>query len=253
MKKNCKKLSAILLFSIIGIFLTGCKKDKKIKEPTFTCVNCKSKPDAKAEYNTSNKGIYKGVVVGSTGTIVIDIMNSGTVMKAVMVLDGVTVNFSSAGIWISGQPLVADFTGTVNSTTYSFRFSVDATGGNASTSSLTIPGHPVISFQLIKETSENLIRCYEDSTEGKKNSGAVQAGSLNVVISTKTGAWTALTKDKLNTQGGINFVAGRIIGNVLICDCGSDTQVTGTMTDDEIKGTYRGSDNSGTWSARRTL
>jgi len=253
MKKNYKKLPAILFLLIMGISFAGCKKDKKVDEPTFVCENCKMVPDARAEYNASSKGVYKGIVVGSTGTIVIDIMNSGTMMKATMVLDGVTVNFSCAGVWVSGQPIVADFTGTINSVIYSFRFRVDATGGNAATSSLTIPGHPVVSFQLIKETSDNLVKCYEGATEGRKNSGAAQAGSLNVVISTKTNTWTALSKDKLNTQGGVNFVAGRITGNVLTCDCGPDTQVTGTMTEDEIKGTYKGSDNSGTWSARRTL
>jgi hypothetical protein len=253
MKKSYRNTSVLLMLLIAATGFTSCKKDKKTEEPGFTCSSCKGVPDAKAEYNSNSKGVYKGIVVGSTGTIVIDIMNSGTVMKATMVLDGLTVNFTSASAWVSGQPLVTDFTGTANSQVYSFRFNVDAVGGNTTTSSLTIPGHPVISFQLIKETSDNLVKCYEGSTEGKKDSGAAQAGSLNVVISSKTNTWTALSKDKLSTSGGINFVAGTLTGNTLNCDCGPTTTVTGVLDNDEIRGTYKGSDNSGTWNAKRTL
>ncbi|WP_316813702.1 hypothetical protein [Pedobacter heparinus] len=253
MNRIYKNTSVLLLLMIAAASLTGCKKDKKTEEPGFTCSTCKDVPDAKAEYNSNSKGIYKGIVVGSTGTLFIDIMNSGTVMKATMVLDGITVNFTTVSVWTSGQPLVTDFTATANSQVYSFRFSVDAVGGNATTSSLTIPGHTIISFQLIKETSDNLVKCYEGSTVGKKDSGAAQAGSLNVVISSKTNTWTALSKDKLSTSGGINFVAGTITGNTLNCNCGPTTTVTGVLDNDEIIGTYKGSDNSGTWNAKRTL
>lgn len=253
MNKNYKLTSTLLLLMIVAMSITACKKDKKTEEPGFICTSCKITPDAKVEFNTSSKGIYKGIVVGSTGTIVIDILNSGATMKATMVLDGLTVNFNSATAWVTGQPLVAEFTGTANAQTYSFRFNVDATGGNAVTSSLTIPGHPIVSFQLIKETSDNLVKCYEGNSEGKKNSGAAQAGSLNVVISSKTNTWIGLSKDKLSTSPELNFFAGKLNGNTLNCDCGPETTVTGTLNNDEIRGTYKGTDNSGTWNAKRTL
>lgn len=253
MKKNYKNATLLSILLIVAIGFTGCKKDKPKEEPGFVCSSCKTVPDAKAENNASSKGVYKGIVVGSTGTILIDILNSGSVMKATMILDGITVNFTSSMAWVSGQPLATEFTGTANSQNYAFNFNTDAVGGNATTSSLSIPGHPVISFQLIKETSDNLVKCYEGSTEGKKDSGAAQAGSLNVVISSKTNTWTALSKDKLGSSGGVNFVAGTLNGNTLNCDCGPTTTVTGVLDNDEIRGTYKGSDNGGTWNAKRTL
>jgi hypothetical protein len=250
MKHHYKKLPAILFLFILGMSVFGCKKSKK-EDPGFVCTDCKTIPDAKVENNSISKGIYKGVVIGSTGIISIDIMNSGSTLKATMVLDGQTINFTSSATWTAAQPLSADFTALSNNKTYSFRFSVAANGATPSAGSFSIPDHPAISFQMIKETSDNLIKCYEGSTQGVKNSGAKQSGSLNVIVSSKTNTWIGLTKDATSNSAGI--VSGTINGTVINCDCGPETTVTGTFSNDEIKGTYKGSDNSGTWGAKRTL
>jgi hypothetical protein len=250
MKQYYKKLPEMLFLFILVMGFYGCKKNKK-EDPGFTCASCKTVPDAKAENNASSKGVYKGVVIGSTGTIAIDIMNNGSTMQASMVLDGQTINFTSSSTWTSGQPLAADFTGTSNSRTYTFRFTATAGGGSPAAGSFSIPDHPFIFFQLIKETSDNLIKCYEGSTEGVKNSGAKQAGSLNVIVSGKTNTWIGLSRD--NSSNSSSVVSGTISGTVINCDCGPTTTVTGTFSNDEIKGTYKGSDNSGTWNAKRTL
>lgn len=168
-----------------------------------------------------------------------------------MVLDGLTINFTSTAVWTNGQPLVADFTAVSNSKTYSFRFTVAANGGSPAAGSFNIPDHPSIFFQLVKETSDNLIKCYEGSTEGVKNSGAKQSGSLNVIVSSKTNTWIGLSRDAASNSSTV--VSGTITGTVINCDCGPETTVKGTFSNDEIKGTYKGSDNSGTWSAKRTL
>ncbi|MGY3211744.1 hypothetical protein [Mucilaginibacter sp. HD30] len=229
----------------------SCKKDKQSNEPTFTCANCKTAPDAKAENNVISKGVYKGVVVGSTGTISIDVLNGGSTIAATLVLDGQTINLSSTAVWASGTPLTAGFTGTAGGQNYSFTFTVQANGTNPSTSSYTIPGHPTISFQLIKETSDNLIKCYLGTTEGKKNSGVLQSSVLNIITSGKTNTWFGLSKD--NASGSISTSDGTISGNTINCNCGPTTTVTGTITSDQIDGTYKGSDNQGTFTAKRTL
>ncbi|ACU05299.1 MULTISPECIES: hypothetical protein [Pedobacter] len=250
MKHYYKKLPAILFLFVLSTNFYGCKKSKK-ETPGFTCTSCKTIPDAKVENNSLSKGVYKGVVMGSTGVISIDIMNNGTGMQATMVLDGLTINFTSTAVWTNGQPLVADFTAVSNSKTYSFRFTVAANGGSPAAGSFNIPDHPSIFFQLVKETSDNLIKCYEGSTEGVKNSGAKQSGSLNVIVSSKTNTWIGLSRDAASNSSTV--VSGTITGTVINCDCGPETTVKGTFSNDEIKGTYKGSDNSGTWSAKRTL
>jgi hypothetical protein len=229
----------------------SCKKDKQPEEPAFTCTTCKTTPDAKAENNAISKGVYKGVVVGSTGTISIDVLNGGSTIAATLILDGQTINLTSTAVWASGTPLTAGFTGTAGGQNYSFTFTVQPNGTSPTTSSYTIPGHPNIAFTLIKETSDNLIKCYLGTTEGKKNSGALQSSVLNIITSGKTNTWFALSKD--NATGAISTVDGTISGNTLNCNCGPTTTVIGTVTSDQINGTYKGSDNQGTFIAKRTL
>lgn len=229
----------------------SCKKDSKPTEPAFTCTTCKATPDAKVENNVISKGVYKGVVVGSTGTISIDVLNGGSTITATLILDGQTINLTSTAVWTSGAPLTASFTGAAGGQNYSFAFTVQSNGTSPTTTSYTIPGHPTIAFTLIKETSDNLIKCYLGTTEGKKTSGALQSSVLNIITSGKTNTWLALSKD--NASGSISLTDGTISGNTLNCNCGPNTTVIGTVTSDQIDGTYKGQDNQGTFIAKRTL
>ena len=129
-------LTACVLFS-------SCKKDKNSATPTYNCATCKSTPDALVANNSSSsKGIYKGVVIGSTGTTVFDVANNGTLITASMVLDGTTINLSSAVAWVSGAPYAANFTGTLNGAPVSINFSVGVTGSSPTVTASNIPGHP---------------------------------------------------------------------------------------------------------------
>ena len=245
------KQSIYYVFTLcILLSAVSCKKDKQ-SDPAFTCTTCKTAPDAKVENNAISKGVYKGVVVGSTGTISIDVLNGGSTIAATLILDGQTINLSSTAVWASGTPLTAGFTGTAGGQNYSFTFTVQANGTSPTTNSYTIPGHPTIAFTLIKETSDNLIKCYLGTTEGKKTSGTLQSSVLNIITSGETNTWFGLSKD--NASGGISTVDGTISGSTLNCNCGPTTTVTGVVTADQIDGTYKGSDNQGTFIAKRTL
>ncbi|MDB5014762.1 MAG: hypothetical protein JWQ25_2964 [Daejeonella sp.] len=250
--KTTIKLSSFLMVSLL-VLSSACKKsvDDSNNSTAFTCASCKTTADALAANNTISKGVYKGVVIGSTGIITIDILNSGTTIKATLVLDGQTVVLNSSSNWVAGQSFTASFTGTANSQTYSFNFSVTGTGATPIASGFSIPGHPNISFQLIKETSDNLIKCYEGTSEGIKDSGKAQAATLNIITSGKTNTWFALSRDNGSTS--INTADGTISGTTLNCNCGPNTTIVGTVTADEIKGTYKGQDNHGTFMAKRTL
>ena len=97
-----------LLLALLAILsFSACKKSDDTAAPAYTCTTCKTTPDALAANDASSKGIYKGVVIGSSGTIIINIANGGTTITAVMVIDGVTVNLTSAVAWVAGQPYVA--------------------------------------------------------------------------------------------------------------------------------------------------
>ncbi|MEO6150272.1 MAG: hypothetical protein ABIN95_14630 [Mucilaginibacter sp.] len=250
MKNYQLKNIAILLLFAVTLFTAGCKKDKKT-EPTYTCAACKTTPDALAANNTISKGIYKGVVVGSTGVLTINVQNSGATTNSTLVLDGTTIELASSTPIVAGEAFEGEFTGTNGGQTFSFTFSVNANGSEPETSDYSIPGHPTVAFFVIKETSDNLVKCYEGTTAGKKDNGNVQGSALNVVTSGKTNSWFALSKD--NSSGEIGGALGSISGNTLTCDCGPQTTVTMTIAGDALTGTYKGEDNHGTITAKRTL
>ncbi|RYE19459.1 MAG: hypothetical protein EOP51_19825 [Sphingobacteriales bacterium] len=248
--KNYQLNISILLLLAVTLFTAGCKKDKKI-EPAYTCTTCKTTPDALAANNTVNKGIYKGVVVGSTGVITINVQNSGATTTSTLVLDGNTINLTSATPVVAGEAFEGEFTGTSGGQTFSFTFSVNANGSEPEASDYSIPGHPATAFLIIKETSDNLIKCYEGTTAGKKDNGQIQGSTINLITSGKTNTWFALSKD--NGSAEISGALGTISGNTLTCDCGPQTTVTMILTDDALNGTYKGEDNAGTITAKRTL
>ena len=250
MKNQSKKILSVLFVVTLITFIYACKKTSD-KAESYTCASCSQTPTAKSENNSSNKGMYKGVVVGSSGVIIFDLANSGATATAILTIDGQIVLLTSTITPQSGQPFNTTFTGTLNGQASSIVFTVGATGLNPTIASSNIPGHLAAVFQLYKETSDNLITCYEGTTSGIKDSGAAQSGQLNLVASTKTNTWLAISASKNNSSVGL--VTGKISGNVFTCDCGTTTSVTGTLTGDQIDGTYKGSDNHGTWTAKRTL
>ncbi len=84
-----KKIFTLLL---IGIFCIGCSSDSDSDSGSSLATT----PSAKVEFDSSNFGIYKGVIIGSTGVITINIKNDGN-LKATLVLDGVTSTYTSTG------------------------------------------------------------------------------------------------------------------------------------------------------------
>lgn len=250
MKNQSRKILSMLFVATLITAIYACKKSSDTAE-SYTCATCSQTPTAKSENNSSNKGVYKGVVVGSSGVIIFDLVNSGATATAKLTIDGQVVLLTSTSTPQTGQPFNTTFTGTINGQAASIVFTVGATGLSPAIASSNIPGHLAAVFQLFKEASENLITCYEGTTAGIKDSGATQSGQLNLVASTKTNSWLAISTS--NNNSSVGFVTGKISGNVFTCDCGTTTSVIGTLTGDQINGTYKGSDNHGTWTAKRTL
>jgi hypothetical protein len=243
MKKN-----HFLFILTATFFFTACKKDKTPETPTFTCTTCKSTPDAIAANNSLSKGIYKGVIIGSTGTIMFDIANNGTSITAVMVLDGLTVNLTSTVLWVSGQPYVSPFTGTLNGQAISITFSVGATGGTPTVTSSNIPGHTSASFNIIKETSAGLVECFE----GTYSTTLPETGTFNIILSRSLGIWSGVAR-KTGATTTSNPGTGTITNNNLI-DPSQNNKSIGTLNNDALNGSFM--DNNGktvTLTGKRSL
>lgn len=245
--KTSKNRIAVLIFSVffIGILMTSCSKDDETPVASYTCMTCKTTPDALPANDASIKGMYKGIIIGSTGTISINIQNGSSTITATMVLDGVSVALTSNVVLVDGQSYVAPFTGTFNGSPISMTFSVGLGGTSPTMISSSIPGHPNAVFVLSKETSTSLIEGFEGNysvTGGEK-------GVFNIVLSRSLAKFGYVVKEDGQTDtdsgsGTINSSSQLIL----------EGRVIGTITGDALNGSFKDdNDRTVTITGKRTL
>lgn len=231
-----KKVIIPAIFAAISMFSLSCKKSEDTTA-AYTCQTCKKTPDALAVNDASSKGVYKGVVTGSSGTIMFDILNGGTTVTATLVLDGVTSVLTSNVTWTATTAYVGVFTGTLSGSPVSITFSVNANGTNPTVTAYSIPGHPGAQFDVVKETSQNLVECFE----GTYSSTSSEKGSFNLLLSRSAKIYGGSSRANGTVQ--INSFDGIINASNKLKD--NDTQtIMATLTGDEIAGTFQDSNNS---------
>lgn len=245
--KNAQRYAAVLL--LLSVIFASCKKTKQKdkEEETYVCTTCSQTPQGVAANDNSSKGIYKGVVIGSSGTIKFDIANtSSNSITAVLVIDGVTVNLTTTYTWSSGGISTAPFKGTLNGQEVTVNFSVGANGTGATILSSTIPGHPNAIFSLAKETSTALARCYEGTYTTSNN----ESGTFNIIVSTLLKGWTG--KSRKNGENTATDISGSYVNDKLYWGSGTNTEIA-TMTGDNFSGTFNDGSANVTVKGKRTL
>ena len=184
-------------------------------------------PEANAAYDNSGFGIYKGVFVGSTGYIVININNVDNTINAKVVIDGVAYTFTPNNSNITqGTPISVTFINEIGS----FNFSVGADGSNPTISSVNVSGHSGATIVIIKERSNSLVKCMEGTFTGDAR------GIWNAVVNDNV--FRGIYFDVVNDNGGL------INGNVT-----SSNNVSGTASGGVIfSGNLAGNNGNGNWS-----
>ncbi len=184
-------------------------------------------PMAKEEYNNSNYGVYKGVFVGSTGNVLININNDGT-LSAKIVIDGKTYNFTTEETVELEETTSITFTNTRGD---SFDFYVNYDGAYPDISNISIEGHPDAYIYVIKEQSDQLVKCFQ----GTAKQGNQLVATFNLIISGDEVHGIA----KSSNSGSSDLLMGSIEGN----------QISGHVVDDEVTfiGTVNGNNANGTW------
>lgn len=234
-----KKLLLAVMIATMAISCSGDSKSDNGTTPT---------PGAKAEFDSSNLGLYKGVFVGSSGVITLNIKNDGAV-NAKLVLDGVTFNFTTS-------ETVGD-SGDISNLTFisgdkSFDISISGNGENVTASAINFPGHPNATLNILKEYSDQVVHCYEGTFTGSST------GILNVMtvdnfvsgLAFPTGAEDAYFLEGTRTESNMTGTYGEPAP-------GDGGTFTGTISGNNISGAWQstatGSSDSGTWTATRTL
>lgn len=196
---------------------------------------------AKAEHNTSNYGLYKGVFVGSTGIVLVSLRNENDLIIATLRIDGTLHQFTTTGTLEANKPTVLVF----RSGNSSFTFSVDADGSNPSIYGLNIEGHPDAGVILLKEKSDTLVKCYEGSFDGS------QQGTWNLIV--KGSQLLGLVKSGNSTTLATGVVDANMNTEGVVS---SGASFEGRFVKDSVSGTWENETGniteSGTWGGKRS-
>src|SRR5690348_4242 len=96
----------LTLIAILAMFVfAGCGDDSS---SPYKCSSCADEPEANASYDATGQGVYKGVVIGSSGTITFNIANDGT-YSATLVIDGTTYELTTEGTYSETEGFSAQF------------------------------------------------------------------------------------------------------------------------------------------------
>lgn len=222
----------ISILVAVAIIVGACGSDPA---PTSAFKNS---PDAKATEDTKSGGIYKGVIVGSSGFFAV-VLQSG-LKEIVLTLDGEkrTLTTTALDSWTSGEPIKnVVFT----SGDWSATFSVGGAGIVPSVT-LSLAGHTGAQAVIIKELSTAVVRAYEGTYSGS------ESGTWNFVLQ-----GPVLSGVSRTTSGsGSSTFYGLVNGN----DLTLQTPITGsgTISGDSVNGTWQtDTSTSGTWSGKRVL
>ena len=230
-----KKLFTLLF---IGVLLAACSKDNDAS-PTITPL-LTALPDAKVEYDNSNFGIYKGVFVGSSGIVKINIKNDGN-LSATITIEGNRFNFTA------NEPVFEDqaITGlTFTNGDKSFDFNCAANGDNVVIDAISFAGHDQASINVMKEYSDTLVKCYQG-----RYTGTVDQGVFNIMVAGAAVYGLALS-DPLDS---VLYIAG-VTKNMTISGTMENGSFSGSIFGENMSGVWQdNSHNSGAWTAKRTL
>lgn len=217
-----KKIILLLVFSMAFASCSDDDKNDTSTPPDDTALS--TTPEALALHDASNYGVYKGIFVGSSGTVYVNINNSNSV-SAKMVIDGTVYNFTTTESVSNGQ----DISGlTFTNGTSSFDFNVLADGENPLIDNLNISGHTNAYVQIFKEYSFAHIKCYL---------GTFSGDSVGVFNLATTSDGYALGLALPNDDMFAIYMDGSITG----------TSITGTFEGGTFSGTLNNNTISGTW------
>jgi len=234
--KNVHYYFVALALIVTGTFSCSKGKDSN-KKPAYTCATCKTTPDAVAANDASNKGIYKGIIIGSSGTVKFDLANSGSSLTATLTIDGVTATLTASVTMQNGDTYVSAFTGTWSGQPVTITFSVGAGGQNPTVTSFNIPGHTSATFTLAKETSNALIECFE----GAYNSTRPETGTFNLLLSRNLKLFGGAARKTGSSES--NSFHGIINANNDLVDADGGKVLT-RLTSDALEGSFVDGNNA---------
>lgn len=202
--KSFSMRKPIYLLSILSVVLFACSKSSTNNNDSNTGLS--TSPETKQQYNNTTFGVFKGVIIGSSGTIIFKINNGDNVVKGYLSIsttlfsdDTQKDTLTTTAIITLGQPLSnVLFTGRISS----MRVSANADGSNASLTDIQINGHNNVTGFIIHENSTKQILCYEGTFTGSVS------GIINITRVGLTGGDTTYFLAKVQSLNDTTLYRG---------------------------------------------
>ena len=245
-----KNILLLLLFSTVLFFSCGKQDDKPSSQ-------LPAKAETKPQFDNTSFGVYKGVIIGSSGFIIFRINNGDNLVRGYLTIDGKKDTLSTTQNLIAGQRLVdVKFTGRFSSMT----LNADNDGGGAEINDIKIDGHPGnVACIIIHENSSQQVFCYEGSLIGGSQSGTFNFIKMEPAVGdTSDGLLMAIAKFSSDTlYMGYTFpVKNQINFNLYNFPSPRDTKffIEGKSDNNNLNGTWDFSEvyGRGTFSCERT-
>jgi hypothetical protein len=238
---------------MITLFIASCKKNNTSDTGNNSAFS--NTPMAKATYDNNNYGIYKGVFVGSSGYVIVNINNDNT-LNATMKIDGVNYTFSTMQTVSQGQATSVNFVSGANS----FTFTVNANGTNPAVTNLVFPGHNNAGMSITKETSLGVVGIFEGTYKENATGGDQGIWNMTIGLGGVHGMahhtdFAYETYPLAGTESNKQINASSYLpnqGNNNGTPC-NGTTLQGTVSGDNISGTFNNCWGGGTWKGTRTF
>lgn len=212
-----KKFFTLLLITTL---FSCSKSDDSNTQPAALAAN----PEANVAHDTSNYGIYKGVLVGPSGIAKVNINNDGTV-NATLILQGTKHTFSTSES-VTRDQNISGLTFTKG--TMKFDFNCNAHGDQIEVTDLVIPGYEKASMILMKEYSDVQVKCFQGTYTGESDNGTFNLMTSGDLI---YGLAYSVTDDS------VWYIQGSSKG----------TSITGSMENANFSGGIFGNSANGVW------
>ena len=189
-----------ILVAIIVISLFACKKSNTDTKDTDNGLP--TAPETKPQYDNTAFGVYKGVIIGSSGYIIFRINNGDNIVKGYLTMDNQKDTLTTTTVLVSGQPISNIlFTGRISS----MRLSANANGSNSTLSEIRINGHNNVTGFISHEESTKQVFCYEGTFSGGINNitGIINATRVGTGKESNDTTWmlAKLTNDSMLYRG----------------------------------------------------
>jgi hypothetical protein len=245
------------LLALLTLFILSACGEDDTKGP-YRCTSCADEPEALAANDNSGKGIYKGLVVGSSGTLRFNIANSDATLTAALVIDGEEFELATTSEYSTEGGFEGYFVNTMDTPNdedddISIGFYVNSTGTEFGVFNPIIPNHvDGITIELYKELSDMLVVAYEGTYTGDDE------GIWNmtmIVDENGDGSWVAIGRPQDGNAEDDKYTSGKIEDGQIVGGDDGEIVVVGTVSGDIVKGSWSTliDETSGTWKGKRTL